>query len=173
MAIIENYYLIPFQPKRKRHISPIIGAVTYLGAVAHDIVGHIENPFMDTFRDRNGNINIHGDRDNNANVDCNGNCNIQGNVHGKAQGSLHGKIDVQGQGNVNAMSNVNANGNAKLNGNAGLNLNLNFGFRRTNAKQSSQTIFVPIDELTGIENLSSFGYPTRYAVYCIRKNIYE
>lgn len=142
-----------------------------MGAVTHDIVGHIENPFMDTFRDRYGNINIHGDRDNIANeratARCNGDCSMQENVEEKSQGNLRGNIDAQGQGHVNAKSNVNANTNAKLNGNAGLNFKLNFGLRRANAKQSSHTIFVPI------ENLSNFGYPTRYAVYCMRKNIYE
>lgn len=141
-----------FQPRRKRHFAPIIGAVTYLGAVAHDIVGHIENPFMDTFRDRDGNINIHGDRDNSANLNgnCNGDCRMQGNANGNFQGNQHGDTDVKLQGKLD--SNI----NAKLNGNVGLNLNLHFGLRRTNGEQGSHTIFVPIDELTDVDNLSSF-----------------
>lgn len=114
---------------------------------------------MDTFRDRNGNINIHGDRDNDVNLraNCNGDCRMQGNV----QRNLQGHTDVELQGKVNS------NGNAKLNGNFGL--HLNFGFRRTNGEQSSHTIFVPIDELTDVENLSSFGYRKRYAVFCLTK----
>lgn len=119
---------------------------------------------MDTFRDRDGNINIHGDRDNNANLNanCNGNCqgNVNGNVPGNFRGNSKGNVDGKFQGNVD--SNV----NAKLNTN--IDLNLHFGFRRTNPDQGSHTIFVPIAELNGAENISYFGYPKRYAVFCIR-----
>lgn len=132
---------------------------------------------MDTFRDRYGNINIHGDRDNIENVDanCNGQCHMQGNVKGNVDGNLRGNVDgnLQGNTDVKLQGNVDSNVNAKLNGNVGLNLNLHFGLRRTNAMQGSRTIFVPIDDLTGVENLSSFGYPKRYVVFCIRNNVYE
>lgn len=148
-----------------------------MGAITHDVVGHIENPFMDTFRDRNGNINIHGDRDNNArlNANCNGDCRMQGDVRGNVLGNVRGNLDgitnVQMKGNVD--SNMNAKFNGNGNGNAGLNLNLHFGLRRTNPKQSRHAIFVPIDELTDVENLSSFGYSKRHAVFCLPNNIYE
>lgn len=126
---------------------------------------------MDTFRDRDGNINIHGDHDNNANLnaDCNGNCHAQGNgyVRGGVQGNLQGDSDVKLQGNVDSKI------NAKLNGNVGLNFNLNFGLRRTNDKQCSYIIFVPVEESTGVENLNSFGYSKNYALFCIRNNVYE
>lgn len=90
-------------------------------------------------------------------------------MHGNGQGNLRGNVhgNVQGQGNVQAQSNV----NAKFNGNA--DLNLNFGFRRTNAKQNRNTVFVPINDLPNKENLRSFGYRKRYAIYCMRNNIYE
>ncbi|KAJ6645306.1 hypothetical protein Bhyg_00510 [Pseudolycoriella hygida] len=154
---------LPFSPQQKgykklpnfsnvkpqrRHFAPIIGGLTYLGAVAHDIVGHIENPFRDTFRDSNGNLNIHGNRDDNLEAKCNGRCQLQGNT----RGNFEGRTEVHAEGLL--QGNAKPNFNAQLSGNFGSNFNLNFGLRRS-VQKCRQTIFVPIDELTdGVENLS-------------------
>lgn len=159
-----------FQQRQKRHFAPIIGAATYLGAVAHDIVGQIENPFRDTFRDRYGNINIHGDRDTDAylNAHCDGNCrmgtDVRGDVHGRYYHQQNVDSDVGLGGNVHSNAHAHANG--------GLNLNLHLGFRRAGDNEFGHNIFVPIDDVNAIENFNRFGNTKRYAVFCKRFNVY-
>lgn len=155
--------LISFQPRQKRHFAPIIGAVTYLGAVAHDIVGHIENPFMDTFRDQDGRINIHGNRHNEADLYVDS--YHRGNIEGKIRGNVRGNV----RGNIRGDTDVNIHSNAKtnVNGNGVFNLHFGLGRRSNDGMHCSQTIYVPIDELCGIDNASNFPYQQRYAVFCV------